>query len=411
MIIDGTQFRSAIQITLARIGQPILAFGILQAFLQSDPLGPDLFPVLWGVAHTIFVFFIGLIISVQNYAVQSDNYHRLAIFGSVARRIIGLAIMAACVYGSVIFWLTDELGWSLLVVAYIASSVLNAAHNTMQELEGRRGRSIWINWIWIGALILAIAGFDLLPLAPYKVIFWLIVFRIALIVFSIFQLLHGVDLTIIDTTFRKRMRHGTEFGLNMAVETSAFPILTYAAFIIGGSPATNAIYAFSVEANFLFIAMTGIFQQATLHLGASLKQLRAQMSGSAFLRTNILHVLASTLLISCLGVLILATIGESTNLAYWLMIYIAVCVMALQTLAISWARFLDLTRAITLISLPSTFLLFVGTTLSFLLIGFHPRLSISLGVLIDRTFVGVLLFRLIYFDLIMDTSSNSLPSS
>ena len=167
MIIDGQQFRNAIQLTIARIGQPVLAFGIMQAFLQSRADAPELFPVLWGVSHTIFVFFMGLIISAQNYAVQSDGDQRLAIFNYIARRIVGLAITAACIYGLVVFWLTGGPGWSLLIAAYIVSSVLNAMHNTLHELAARRNRSILVNWVWIGVLVFVVAVFDMLPLVGH----------------------------------------------------------------------------------------------------------------------------------------------------------------------------------------------------------------------------------------------------
>lgn len=395
MIINGTQLRRAVQITLARIGQPILAFGIMQAFQQSTIAPPTLFPVFWGLSHTGFVFFMGLIISAQNHAVQSKGNARLAIFSYIALRVVALACGAGCVFGLVAFWFFGDAGWSVLLALYIASSALNASHNTLHELAGRRNRSIWVNWIWIGVLVFAVVGFGALNMPPLQIVTSVILFRMGVISLSLFQLLRPVDRRAGNARMRERLRHGAEFGLNMAVETSAFPILMYAALVLGGSVATDAIYAFSVEANFLFISMTGVFQQATLHLGETLPDLRARGNGRGFLVRNIVHVLASAVLILGVGVGVLAVVGSNFKPAYWALVYGAVLVMAMQTLAVSWARVLDLTRMITLTALPSTFLVFVGATLVLLWVGLPPRLAITLGVVIDGLLVGFLLLWLI----------------
>ena len=144
----------------------------------------------------------------------------------------------------------------MLLAAYIVSSVLTAIPNTLHELTARHNRSILVNWVWIEVLVFAAAGFAMLPLAPCNVIIWLIAFRVTVVFFSLHYRLRRVASLKTNTKFNERTRHGAEYGFNMAVETWAVPILTYAAFMIGGSTATDAIYAFSVEANFFFISIT-----------------------------------------------------------------------------------------------------------------------------------------------------------
>ncbi|MDA8119019.1 MAG: hypothetical protein M0Z85_03005 [Gammaproteobacteria bacterium] len=56
---------------------------------------------------------------------------------------------------------------------------------------------------------------------------------------------------------------------------------------------------------------------------------------------------------------------------------------------------LDLTRMITLTALPSTFAVFVGSTLLFLWVGVAPRLAITLGVVIDGALIAALLLWLV----------------
>lgn len=394
-MIDRTQFANALQITLARIGQPILAFAIMQAFVQSQSGAPTLFPVLWGLTHTVFVFFMGLTISAQNHAVQAEGKTRLSIFAYIAARIVGVAALAALGCLTVAILVTGSWSWSLLLALYLASSALNAAHNTLHELAGRRGRSIAMNWVWIGAILLGIAAYGRGGIDPLTVVTALIAVRIAVVAASATSLLRSVAVTAEGADLRNRIRHGAEFGLNMAVETSAFPILTYSALLIAGAAASEEIYAFSVEANFLFISMTGIFQQATLHLGARLREVRGNPDAQDFLMRNLVHVVACAVLILCAGITVLAFIGAPRTPGYWALVYVAALVMTVQTLAVSWARVLDLTRMITLTALPSTFAIFVASTVLFLWAGVPPRAAITLGVVLDGGLVAILLLWLV----------------